>query len=202
MGLLAAAVVGAVSPYPAWSQGHAILPKSACTKLDRAGLAAFVEQWSAANASGSGERLASLYARDASVIALGTTLAISGQDNIRAHYSRQKSRGQHAHFAEIFAKYDCNETVVAGSYSFLGVGVKPEEGKVGALRYRMELVFREGQWFIAHHQTSYPTVQSEHAVKTSSVARRPATKRGDATASTSGDGGYKAGSWVNGAPSF
>ncbi len=197
----------AVSNCLAQAQTHALLPKAACIKLDRPGLETFLEAWTTAHAGASAERLMALYARDAVVVGLGSTQLTSGHDNIRALYAKQKYRQRRAHFAEINAQFACNEAVVAGTYTFLAAGVKPEEGIPGQLRYRMDLAFREGQWFVTHHQSSHLPVQSEHTVKMSS-GTRSGTGRTTSSSSPSGSetradsGGYKAGGWVNGAPRF
>lgn len=118
---------------------------------------------------------------------------------------RQKTRQQRPHFAEVSANFNCNLTIVGGTYSFLAPGVQPEVGKPGVLRYRIDLVFRDGQWQVAQHQTSYPTQQSEHTVKVGagSVKRRASAAVPTNSRSAGGDAGaYKAGGWSNGQPTF
>ena len=131
----AAAVAASLSVVePVSAQSHALLPKAACVRMDRAALDEFLGLWGNAYAGPSLERLLSLYAPDAVVIGLGTKDLTIGHDKIQALYARQKSRQQRPHFAEVAANFTCNTTVAAGTYSFLPPGAKPEEGRAGDLR--------------------------------------------------------------------
>ena len=190
-------------------------PHPACIKLDTNGVNLFLEQWNEALSAGNLDRFLALYTADAVIVPLGSTSVASGVGNLRVHYAKLMQRPLRVQFAEVITRSDCNLTILGGTFSYVGVHEKPDPVRAGNLRFRLDLVFRDGRWLVGQHQSSYLTPNSERAVKMASggdpptVARaaaqtaRPAARTpSNGSANGSALGGYKAATWDEGGPSF
>jgi uncharacterized protein (TIGR02246 family) len=209
MPALACALVA--SPQADAQQRHALLPKDGCVRIAPADLDALLETWTSALAQSGLDRLHELYAEDAVFSAPGLHALVTGHAAIRAQFASQKNRAARMHILTRIVNFDCNRTIVAGTYVQVPAGTSPERANATPMRFRLDLRLREQRWLIEQHQLSHVTANSEHAVKigasrsfgpTAVIKPAPARGRSQGAGIASESATYKAGTWIDGRPAY